>query len=69
MSPELSEDHDRLALAISESRAIRAQSAFFLDTCLRHPLSDEECISELRTLSRLWATYPPYVRLEREDEN
>lgn len=55
MSPELSDDIGRLALAISESRAIRAQSFFFLDTCMRHPLTDEEVLSELRSLStRTW---------------
>lgn len=69
MSPELSDDIGRLALAISESRAIRAQSFFFLDTCMRHPLTDEEVLSELRSLSRFWATYPAYASLENEDEN
>ena len=64
MSPELSDDIDRLALAINESRAIRAQSAFFLDTYMRHPLTDEEVLSELRSLSTLWATYPAYVSLD-----
>lgn len=69
MTPELSVDIDRLALAINESRALRAQSAFFLDTCMRHPLTDEEALSELRSLSTLWATYPTYVSLEHENEN
>ena len=69
MTPELSDDIDRLALAISESRALRAQSALFLDTCMRHPLTDEEVLSELRSLSTLWATYPAYVSPEHENEN
>lgn len=49
MTPELSDDIDRLALATTESRALRAQSAFFLDTCMRHPRTDEEVLSELRS--------------------
>lgn len=62
MTPEQSEDVDRLACAISESKRLRAQSAVFLDTC-RQPGKPGQAVIDLKELSRLWADHPQHLPL------